>query len=398
MAFERVRRAWFNLIHTHNLVYNTCWEDPRVDRVALELSPDDSVLVITSAGCNALDYLLAGAGHVHAVDMNPLQNALLDLKLAAAKMLEYDDFFLLFGRGRSVDWKSLYPRIRAELPAHAQEIWDRRGQAYFGGREGKRSFYFRGSSGTFAWLVNGYMNRVAKLRGPVNELLEARSVEEQQTIYREQRLGERLFRPLVKFLLRRDTTMAMLGVPRSQRRQLDEQYPGGIVQFIVDRVEEVLTQRSIADNYFWRVYLTGEYTPDCCPEYLKEANYSSMQTARERMTVTTDSVLGYLNRFEGRINRYVLLDHMDWLHEHHRDVLRQEWQAVVDKAADNCRILWRSAGFNADFINPIQVQSGQGTREMGQLLTYHTDLAKQLHGADRVNTYGSFYIADLLAN
>ena len=50
----------FNLVHRNNLVYNTCWEDPRLDRVALDLGPEDSVVVITSAGCNALDYALTG--------------------------------------------------------------------------------------------------------------------------------------------------------------------------------------------------------------------------------------------------------------------------------------------------------------------------------------------------
>ncbi len=47
--------CFFELVHCNNLVYNTCWEDPRLDRVALSLTPDDNVLVITSAGCNALD-------------------------------------------------------------------------------------------------------------------------------------------------------------------------------------------------------------------------------------------------------------------------------------------------------------------------------------------------------
>ena len=27
----------FSLVHQHQLVYNTCWEDPRLDREALEL-------------------------------------------------------------------------------------------------------------------------------------------------------------------------------------------------------------------------------------------------------------------------------------------------------------------------------------------------------------------------
>jgi hypothetical protein len=74
-------------MHGKNLVYNTCWEDPALDRTALQLTENDTVLVITSAGCNALDYVLAGAGRIHAVDMNFRQNALLELKKAAIKQL-----------------------------------------------------------------------------------------------------------------------------------------------------------------------------------------------------------------------------------------------------------------------------------------------------------------------
>jgi S-adenosylmethionine-diacylglycerol 3-amino-3-carboxypropyl transferase len=52
----RLNGSVFSWIHGNNLVYNTCWEDPRLDRLALNLSHNDHVLVITSAGCNALDY------------------------------------------------------------------------------------------------------------------------------------------------------------------------------------------------------------------------------------------------------------------------------------------------------------------------------------------------------
>ena len=190
-------------------------------------------------------------------------------------------------------------------------------------------------------------------------------------------------------------TLAMLGVPRSQRQQLDRQYPGGIVQFIIDRIEQVLTQTSLSDNYFWRVYLRGEYSPDCCPEYLKEENFSQLKCAHESFTIRTDSVLGYLNKIEHPIDRFVLLDHMDWLSEHRRDVLAREWQAIVNRAASGARVLWRSAGFNSDFINPIRVQTESGVRDVGEILTHHPELAAELHQKDRVNTYGSFYIADL---
>ncbi len=103
----------FNLVHRNNLVYNTCWEDPRLDRVALDLGPTDNVMVITSAGCNALDYALAEPNHVYAVDMNPRQNALLELKLAGIRHLEFEDFFQMFGAGRLSDAVDIYQQKAA---------------------------------------------------------------------------------------------------------------------------------------------------------------------------------------------------------------------------------------------------------------------------------------------
>src|SRR5260221_5455097 len=96
---ERLNSVCFRFAPRRSLVYNTCWEDPRLDREALDLGPFDRVLVITSAGCNALDYALEGPEHVYAVDMNSRQNALLDLKLAAIRRLHYQTVFSMFGRG-----------------------------------------------------------------------------------------------------------------------------------------------------------------------------------------------------------------------------------------------------------------------------------------------------------
>ncbi len=196
----------------------------------------------------------------------------------------------------------------------------------------------------------------------------------------------------------RDTTLAMLGVPQSQRRQLDEGYPGGTVQFIVDRVETVFRTLPLKDNYFWRVYLTGEYAADCCPEYLKPENFQRLKAGLiDRISVHTNSLLGYLNGHEGEISRFVLLDHMDWLYSNAQDALAGEWQAIADHASNDCRVIWRSAGLQVDFVDPILIRTAGRTHALGERLQYHTELANRLHKQDRVNTYGSFYIADLAA-
>lgn len=397
MVAERLSKRWFQFVHGRNIVYNQCWEDPRLDRVALELQPSDRVVVITSAGCNALDYILAGAGHVHAVDMNPRQNALLELKLAASRFLDYEDYWQLLGRGSHSDWSSLYTqKLRPNLPADVRVFWDRKG-GLFSPHGRRKSFYFRGTSGTFAWLVNSYVNRMARKRDSINALLAATSVDQQRDIFQQYKLAEALWKPFIRWAMRRDVTLSLLGVPRAQRKQIDDGYPGGILQFVMDRVETVFTRLPLKDNYFWRVYLTGEYTPECCPEYLKPENYERLrQGLADHVTTHTNSVVGFLQQHEQPITRFILLDHMDWMtRDPSMRMLTQEWQAIVDRAAPTARVLWRSAGLSGEFINPLRVEVDGKPRILGDMLNYHREQAAELHAKDRVHTYGSFCIADL---
>lgn len=396
MPLERISRTAFNLIHGKNLVYNQCWEDPRLDRVALDFQPDDNVVVITSAGCNALDYALAGVNHVYAVDMNFRQNALLELKRSAIRNLDYESFFALFGTGRLSNIQQIYPeKLRGDLPADAQSFWDRH-WTFFQGTKRRPSFYFRGTSGLFAWIVKGYVNRNSKLKQAVDKILAAETLEQQQKVFYEDNLKETLFRPIIRWLLGRDTTMAMLGVPRSQRQQLDREYPGGIAQFIIDRIETVFAKLPLQDNYFWRVYLTGEYTKNCCPEYLKADNFEKLRDETvQRVSTHTNSLLGFLEGHQGTVSKYILLDHMDWLYHNRKDILAAEWQGIIDKAAPDARLIWRSASLNVDFVDPIEVDIDGKTKTIGELLTYNRQLAEELHPIDRVNTYASFYIAQM---
>lgn len=382
----------FTFVHGNNLVYNTCWEDPRLDHEALQLTPDDRVLVITSAGCNALDYSLAGPAHVHAVDMNPRQNALLELKMAGIRKLDYEDFFQLFGNGHHSRAASLYQQtLRSEMSDWAQGYWDKFIKFF---DNPKRSFYYRGTSGAFARGIRFYIDRVAKLRNEVSDLLECKTVEEQDEIF--EKIRDRFWSRTMKFALNRDSTLSMLGVPKAQRMQIDKQYPGGILSFIQDSMEAVFAKLPIHDNYFWRVYITGSYTPACSPEYLKADNFARLkETGIPNVSVHTDSVQGFLEETDQPISRFILLDHMDWLSEHLFPMLELEWQAILDNAAPNARILWRSGGLKTDFIDRVQVMKEGRQTAVSSLLTYHEQQAAELHQLDRVHTYGSFYIADL---
>ncbi|MCE9629208.1 MAG: BtaA family protein [Planctomycetia bacterium] len=392
--FDWISRRVFTAVHSNNLVYNTCWEDPRLDREALRIGPDDEVLVITSAGCNALDYALCEPRHVYAVDMNLRQNALLDLKKAGIKGLEFEDFFRMFGQGRLPGVRRTYEqKLRGLLPAPSQPFWDSRIKWF---DDPKRSFYFRGTSGFFAKLAKVYTDKIIKIRPHLDRLLNASSLEEQRQIY-DSHIRDK-FGKALRFALNRDTTMSMLGVPRAQRRQIEATYSGDLAQFIQDCLEGVFVGLPMNDNYFWRLYMTGSYTRECCPEYLVPENFTRLKAGLvDNVTTHTNSVQGFLEKHDGPISRFVLLDHMDWLSDHFFPLLESEWQSIVDRAAPRARLIWRSGGFNTDFLDEVQVNVAGRSRGTREILAYDRDLAARLHPLDRVHTYGSFHIAELVS-
>lgn len=390
---EWLSQQMFRQLHARNLIYNACWEDPRCDRAALDIRPGQNVLVITSAGCNALDYMLDEPAHVYAVDMNPRQNALLDLKIAAIKTLGFEQFFEMFGAGRLDEPERVYSqRLREYLQKPSRDFWDQRIHYFDGGRFFK-TFYFRGTTGLFARCINVYIN-LRRTREAIEAVFEMESEKDRHEAYHRY-IKERLWTGGIRRLLGHDATLSLLGVPRAQRAQIERTYAGGVVQFIEDALDAVFTRVSTNDNYFWWLYLFGYYTHERCPEYLKEHNFDRLKAGLvERISTHTATIEEFLRASREPIHRFVLLDHMDWLATHAQPMLQAEWQAIADRAAPGARIVWRSAATEVDYVDSIPIEIDGTPARVGQVLDYRDGLARALHARDRVHTYGSFYVAE----
>jgi S-adenosylmethionine-diacylglycerol 3-amino-3-carboxypropyl transferase len=392
---ERVDQKVFDAIYARALVYNTCWEDPAVDRQALALGPADRLLVITSAGCNVLDYALQAPAAIHAVDANPRQNALLELKLAGIRRLDFDDFFRVFGDGRHADFRALYgDLLRAELSPFAQAFWDRNGH-WFCGAGARGSFYYRGLSGAVARGFHGYLALQPRLRAALEALLAASTLDEQREIYDAQ-VAQLLWSRPVRWTLSRQLTMSMLGVPRAQRQEVERQHAGGVAAFVREAVEHVARCLPIWRNYFWTVYLRGAYTRTCCPEYLKPANFLALKGGlAARVSVHTSTVTAFLHRTQELISRFVLLDHMDWMGAYRLEALAEEWNAILARAAATTRIIFRSAHREPAYLAAVSVIADGAPHPLLERLRFDRELARRLHEEDRVHTYAGFHIADV---
>lgn len=387
----------FNAIYSRSLVYNTCWEDPAVDRQALKLGADDVMVVITSAGCNVLDYALEGPKRIHAVDANPRQTALLKLKLAGIKQLDFADFFKVFGEGYHPEFREVYhDAVRSELSDFSREYWDKN-LNWFASRRG--SFYFHGLSGFVAKLFSTYLALRPGLAEPINALFHTTSLDEQRQIY-DEKIHPQMWGKAMNWAISRQLTMSLLGVPGPQRKEVIAQHEGGVAGFIRSCIEYVFRQLPMWDNYFWSVYIRGKYGEHCCPEYLKRANFLALKNGlADRVSLHTTTVTEFLDHTEDRISRYVLLDHMDWMAGYYPEALRDEWRAIFATATPEARILFRSAHAKPAYLEKLQVDAKLGgTRtSLRDRLHFQDDLAARLQLQDRVHTYAGFHIADIAA-
>lgn len=388
---DRLDERLFRTLYASSLVYNTCWEDPAVDRQAFNLTPEDVLLVITSAGCNVLDYALLAPKRIHAVDANPRQTALLELKVAGVRALEFDDFFSVFGEGCHPAFPTLYSRhLRDQLSDFARGYWDKRVE-WFAGQRG--SFYFHGLSGLVACGFKAYLALRPRLGRHVRALFGASSLDEQRAIY-DERVAAEMWGPTMRWTLSRQFTLSLLGVPHPQRREIEAQHAGGVAGYVRESLEYVLRQLPIWNNYFWRLYLYGRYTKTCCPEYLREDNFAALKGGLvDRIVPHTSTVTDFLRGSDERVSKFVLLDHMDWMASHYPQALVEEWREILAHAAPRARVIFRSAHSRPKYLDTICVEGVKLTEH----LSFHEDLARELSRQDRVHTYAGFHICDVPA-
>ncbi|TAF65147.1 MAG: DUF3419 family protein [Cytophagales bacterium] len=386
-ALDSVRDKVFSNIHSNNLIYNTCWEDPRCDRQILHLQPDSQIVMITSAGCNALDYLLDNPKAIHCIDVNPRQNALLALKIALIKHTDHETLYQFFGEGVHPQAKTVYKeKIRPHLPEFAQKFWDKK-ISYFSGKGLKNTFYFHGTSGSFAWFFEKYVQTMPRTRTKIHKILESQSVEEQKQIYSQ--IEPKLINFMVRWIINRHLTLSLLGVPRAQRQLIIDEYPGGVAGFVTDAIRHIFTDLPIHENYFWRLYITGKYTPTCCPNYLRKENFDTLRQRVQNIHIHTSTMSQFLEANPDQYSHYILLDHQDWLAAHNVPALEDEWRLILKNSQAQTTILLRSAAMRVTFF-PDFVQ------EKVQFIDNTSDSnLKDLHSIDRVGTYGSVYVGKM---
>jgi len=379
-----VKSVLFNSIYKNKLVYNQCWEDPRCDRNLLDLTPESEVVMITSAGCNALDYLLDEPKKIYCIDVNYRQNALLELKKAIIENGHQEELVKFFREGHHTHadrfyWKSL----RKSMPHFATRYWDKKIDYFMGGLI-RPSFYFRGSSGLFAWFFYQAIQKNNQIKSNVQKMWTSATLEEQAEYWI--KIKPSLFKLIKQAFNTSPMAMTLIGVPESQSNIVTSNSKNNIISYLENMLDHTFSKLSVKDNYFWYVYCFGKYSKNCQPNYLKEDNFELLNKNTYKIRSYTQSVTEFLKERPGQYTHFILLDHMDWMVKNEKEEIKKEWKQILKNSIPGTKILLRSAYEQIDFIPDFAKER----------LVFDDEKAKAEHLKDRVGTYASTLLATVI--
>lgn len=359
-------------------LYSLSWEDPRVDEGILEITGEDTVLTLTSGGCNALDLVHQGAGMVVSVDINPAQSYLLELKRVAIMRLPFSDVWSMFGEGVHPRFaKLLQTELSPFLSQGASNFWFTKSYYFNNG------LYYHGGMGRLIRAVR-FLAKLMRQEQWIDSLVNAPSLEKQRELWfatvgrclLQASIITRLFAFLVTNRL---ILWFCAGVCRGQLQLIQKE--DNIYNYVVRCLNSTAEHSYLRDsNYFYRCCLTGKFAPKCCPRFLEEPCFYRLKeefAKNERLMICTGSFVDELRK---RIySKVILMDHVDWLEQGDIDIL---CDALRDQVQPGGRVIWRSAARSPDYAKCIEKSGFRVVR-----------LSTSEKYMDRVNMYASFYLA-----
>jgi S-adenosylmethionine-diacylglycerol 3-amino-3-carboxypropyl transferase len=313
-----------------DILYAQCWEDPEIDREAFRIEPDDTVFSITSGGCNTLAFLIDNPRTVYALDLNPSQNYLLELKMGAFAALPYGEMLELLGVRTSLRRRELYSRVRGALGDASRKYWDGRLVKIDQGliHVGRYEAYMR--------LLRHCLERL-KGKSLIRELFATGDPGERLRLYRK-RWDTPSWRLFTRVFLSR-TVMSSL-FTREFFTYVEGSFSFG--KHFAQLVECALTRMPLRENYFASYILLGRYfDEDHLPPYLIRKNFDLIRSRLSRVHMITGTCSEFFcSRPDSSIQKFNFTNIFEWMPEEaFEGILREVWRVASSDAVMTYRNL-----------------------------------------------------------
>jgi S-adenosylmethionine-diacylglycerol 3-amino-3-carboxypropyl transferase len=300
-----------------DILYAQCWEDPDLDREAFHIGPDDTVFTITSGGCNALAFLADGPRRVVAIDLNPCQTFLLQLKIAAFRRLPHVELMEFIGVRSSMHREGIYQALRADLPDDCRRYWDNQPEKISSG------IMHCGRYERYMALLRSWTRT---LMGPrlIDQFFAEDDPERRAALFHD-RWDNIPWKVLTRVLLSRKTMTALFD--GAFFKYVEGDFSFG--EHFARRVKHAMTTLSLKDNPYLSYILLGRYFSEAhLPTYLRPEHYESIRTRIDRISVQTIGCAEYFRQLpDAAISKFNFTNIFEWIApEAFENILRETWR------------------------------------------------------------------------
>lgn len=347
------------LVFTHN------WEDPLSDHEALKIKPQDVVLAITSGGCNVLGFLKFDPETVYSIDINAAQSYLLELKIAAIKTLEFDEFIQFSGLSPSEERLELFEKVQLKLSKEAHEFWKSKIKILENG------FIMNGKYEGFVKFAGKFL-KIVQGKKRVNRLFDEKT-QKQQEDYFDTVWDTRRFKYIFKLLFNKHM-LAKRGLVANYFHFDDGSK--SFAESFYNRSKKAFRDLPIKGNYFLSLYLLGKYSSaEDVPDYLKREHFETIKSRVDRIKVLTSDAQGWINTMERQsIDCFALSNICELMSE---DETERLFSAVKRTARNNARVIFRN------LMIPREVPE-----KFRDSIVKNESLSKDIYNNDRSFVYG----------
>ncbi len=355
-----------------DILYSQCWEDPSIDRIAFGIGPEDVVFSITSGGCNVLTFLLDDPGKVIALDLNPYQNFLLELKIAAFASFTYAELLEFLGVRPSGRRPALYAKLRAQLRDACRAYWDTQ-QAKI-----EDGIINCGRYEQYMGLLRTWLQRLLG-RELIGQFFSTDDPAARARLY-ETHWNTMWWKLFTRVLLSR-TTMSLL-FDKAFFAYLDESFSFG--KHFEERAKRALTVLPTRENYFLSYILLGRfYDEDHLPPYLRPESFDIIRQNLGKITVVTDTCEHDLSTVpDSSITKFNFTNIFEWMSPQAcEQLLRETYRAAADGALMTYRNL---------------LVPRERPRTLADKIASHHELAQRLHERDLSFIYRKYVVEEII--
>ncbi len=331
--------------------YSTVWEDERAIAEGLRPRKGDRVLTITSGGCFALQLLAFDVAEVVALDFNPHQNALLELKKAALRALDHVSLWQFLGHKISDRRLELWEAVAKALPDDARRYWAAR-QDVLG-----RGAALHGKQDRYLHIV-GRLLRFVQGEGRVRGLFACDTVAEQEQYFADV-WSTFLWRRLCDIVFSR-FVLNFAFDPKHFEYSLEERP----AERLREVSEHVLSRVPVRDNFYLYYLFYGTYpSAENCPTWLRASLHAELAGRVGRIRSVTDQLERFIFAQEdASFDAFNLSNAFDWVSEECFDRLMRE---VVRVARPGARLCYWTNVVNTKRV--IRAERFPEIREDGEL-------------------------------